>query len=809
MVKLPSYEDLLQKIGQLEKQLSEVITDRKSIPENIDPHLFYKISEYSKNAIALFETKDNANSFTIKYFNIKAQEIENVDREKITGTNLVDSFPSMVNSGFLEALRRVFHSGISEEFPSTIIQQGKIIEWKQNFIYKLSDNELVCIFIDELDKKNKESELKLSKEILNFAMKAANYYPFEIYLDSNKITTNHELYASLGYSDKEIQTLLEKTGSLIHPEDYDYFKKYFQSAIKKENLEFKSEFRIKSQNGSWEWFTAQGKNIEWDHNKKPLRIVGLLKNIQEEKAIISKIQESEENFSQLADNINDAFWLRSIDHKVIYANPSCFNIVGKNFNAVFENFSAYKEWIHPEDRERIVKQREKNSKKPEKVHYYEHRIIKPDGKVRWLWIRTFPVFNSNGELYRRAGIASDITEQKKLLSDLLIAKEKAEESDKLKSAFLANMSHEIRTPMNGILGFAELLKDEYLSEKDRTKYLNIINNNSKQLLCLINDIIDIAKIEAGQIQINKTFAEINPFLEDVYQLFIEEQKRLKKQNINFNLNISATNNNIIFTDITRLHQIFSNLLSNAFKFTESGSIQFGYKIIHKNGSDYYQFFVSDTGIGIDETMQEFIFDRFVQAQTNNFRNQQGTGLGLAISKGLITLLNGKIWIESTPVNSSEGISGSTTFYFTIPVNNTAVSKTDIKSNIKIDINTMKNVSILVVEDDEDSLELLCRLLLKFGANPIVARTGEDAIKIIKSNNKIKIVLMDIRLPDMDGFETTKEIKKLNPDLPVIAQTAYAMYNDKEVCLQNGCDDYISKPINKDVLFHKINQYIYN
>lgn len=810
MKKHPSYEDLQEKIKQLEKDLSDLYAKRASIPLTIDPVLFYKISEYAKISIVIFESTNQGISFSIKYFNKNAEETEKVKREKVIGKNPLEIFPHISKSGFYDALKRVFETNISEEFPSTIIIPGNVVEWKHNYIYKLSDTEIVSIYIDETDKKNKEFELKLYQEKLQMAMEAANYYPFEINLTTNKITTNYDLYASLGYSDLEIEKLLQHTGSLIHKDDHSDFNKIFDSSTKKEFLHFKIEFRIQAKNGNWIWFMATGKNLDWNTNKLPIHVVGLLKNIQVDKEILIKLQESKENFSQLADNINDAFWLRSVDHKVVYANPACFKIVGSNFKLVFEDFKVYKTWIHPDDCERIIQQREKNLNNPDKNHYYEHRILTSDGEIRWLWIRTFPVYNTEGKLYRRAGIASDITEQKKLLSDLLISKQKAEESDKLKSAFLANMSHEIRTPMNGILGFAELLQDNNLSTEEKSEYLKIIDVNGKQLLNLINDIIDVAKIESSQTIIHKTATQLNPILKEIYQIFIEQQKRYKKQDIQFHLKIPSNTDPSIYTDIARLQQILNNLLSNAFKFTEYGSIDFGYEIINTLESNYFQFFVSDTGIGIDQTMRDFIFERFGQIQTSKFKNIQGTGLGLAISKGLIKLLDGKIWFDSVPENNKEGVKGYTKFYFTIPIktidNQHDRDKLHLKS--KHDMKTLENIDILVVEDDEYNLEFLRQLLLKYGANVVAARSGEEAVEVVKSNVHIHVVLMDIRLPNMNGFETTQIIKKLKPELPIIAQTAYAMYNDKEICLENGCDDYISKPLDKAILFQKINQYIY-
>lgn len=213
--------------------------------------------------------------------------------------------------------------------------------------------------------------------------------------------------------------------------------------------------------------------------------------------------------------------------------------------------------------------------------------------------------------------------------------------------------------------------------------------------------------------------------------------------------------------------------------------------------------MADTGIGISDAMKSVIFERFGQVQTSNFINKHGTGLGLAISKGLVELLGGKIWFESTPEKGS-------IFYFTVPIrsNSTNGENKSIQKSKKM-IEKWKDLEILVVEDDADNLEFIKRLLAKHGAKVFVAKTGVDAVNTIINNDTIKIVLMDIRLPDIDGFEASQRIKALKPELPIIAQTAYAMYNDREMCLENGCDDYISKPLDKVVLFEKINNYIYN
>ncbi len=664
MGKLPSYEDLQKRIAYLEKELSVLRPEQSKNPFNINQSFFFEISEYSKNAVALFETKDKGKSFIFKYFNKKAEEIEKVKREKIIGKNLVESFPSVLNSGFIEALQRVFRLNTPEEFPAIVFSSGKIVEWRHNYIYKLSDNELVSIYTDETENKIKEKELKEQQEKFISLAALLPEVIYETDIHGNLTFVNLKAFETFGYTPEDIEKGLNVV-QILAPEEIDRARENFEKVLVAGNIAGE-EYIALTKSGKRFPILVYSNVIKDGETIKGLR--GIVVNISDLKKAQEQHRTSEENFRQLSENINDAFWLRSLDNKIIYANPACYKIAGENFKDVFEDFNAYKKWIHPDDKERIIKQRENNLKNQNKNHFYEHRIIHPNGEVRWLWIRTFPVFNEKGKLFRRAGISSDITEQKKLMSELFLAKEKAEEGDRLKSAFLANMSHEIRTPMNGILGFAELLKGDYITKKEKSDYLKIIDINGKQLLNLINDILDVAKIESNQLTINKELTEINPLLKEIYHLFIEEQKRLKKQEIKFVLKIPDNENNMIFTDTARLQQILYNLLNNAFKFTDSGSVNFGYKIIN-NGSKYYQFFVSDTGIGITKSMKENIFERFGKALPEKYKNQSGIGLGLAISKGLIELLNGKMSLESTPENILEDVPGGSTFYFTIPINN--------------------------------------------------------------------------------------------------------------------------------------------
>ncbi len=393
--------------------------------------------------------------------------------------------------------------------------------------------------------------------------------------------------------------------------------------------------------------------------------------------------------------------------------------------------------------------------------------------------------------------ASISLHRKQLENELIRAKEKAEESDRLKSAFLANMSHEIRTPMNGIVGMTQLLAIPDISNENRIEYVELINKNSETLLNLIDDIVDVSKIEAGQMKIIRKSFRLNSLLDQLYALFKSSPVYISKPNLNLVAVRSLPDNLNIFTDPDRIRQIYINLLGNAIKFTECGSVEFGYQLKDK----VLECYVKDTGIGISKEKQKLVFDRFTQADDSLTRKFGGSGLGLAISRGLIELLGGHIWM------TSELHKGST-FYFTVPY-----IPTFDDDNLLKPIEETQTVfdwsdrSFLIVEDDKVSFKFLEGVFRKTGATILHAENGLRAIEYCRTKPEIDIVLMDIQLPEMSGLDATRIIQSLRKNLPIIAQTANAMSEDKERCLEVGCVDYVSKPINIGVLFSKIDKYL--
>lgn len=389
-------------------------------------------------------------------------------------------------------------------------------------------------------------------------------------------------------------------------------------------------------------------------------------------------------------------------------------------------------------------------------------------------------------------------ERKKANQQLKQAKEKAEEADKLKTAFLANMSHDLRTPMNSIIGFSELLKDTN-SDVEKLEYVNTIIRNGEMLLALLNDIVDLSKIEAGQIKVQPRVVDLSEVMSNIYANYKEKRDSTKGyEKLDLELKISLGENAIYNVDDARIYQIMGNLLDNALKFTKEGSIEFG---CEKEG-DKIRFNVKDTGVGIPEEKQEEIFTRFGQLKETLDDNPKGTGLGLAICKNLVHLLGGEL-----KVKSEEG-KGSV-FYFDLELENAdyEIVKEDVESPVKKEDKNWASKTILVVEDIDSNLKMIQIALQKTKVNILAANTGEKAIEICKNMKDIDLVLMDLRLPGISGLETTKEIRQIHKTLPIIAQTALCMGDERKLSLDAGCDDYLAKPVKPDKLIDTISKYL--
>ncbi len=578
---------------------------------------------------------------------------------------------------------------------------------------------------------------------------------------------------------------------LIHPDDQKKVWNLIQDALKI-NQSYKLSYRILTKDKKEKWVSEQGIGI-YSSEGNLIALEGLITDITQRKRAELEIRKLSRSIEQSPTIVIITDLLGNIE----YVNPKFYQITGYSAKEVIgKNPKILKSGKTPQT---VYKSLWKTVTAG-KEWYGEFQNRKKSGELYWESANIFPLKNEFGEITHFIGMKEDVTIRKNMEEDLINAKEKAEESDKLKSSFLANMSHEIRTPMNAIIGFSQLLSDLEVSKEERSHYISLIQSSGNDLLGLIDDIIDISKIEAGQLKIFKSQYFVDNILKELYDSFSELVKTKKnKNNLKFIYNQPETSQQIvIYSDIDRFKQIIRNLISNAIKFTDKGSVEFGFNVDYNQSYSNLLFYVKDTGIGIAEDKQDIIFDSFRQASISNTKIYGGTGLGLAITKKLVELLGGKIWVNSIPEQGS-------TFYFTLPYQPVFISSDEnlngaiVKRAKKL---ILENKTLLVVEDDDQSYFFLQSILKKTRAKIVRAVDGQEAVDFCINQN-FDLILMDIRLPKMDGYVATKKIKAFFPNMKIIAQTAFAMVGEKERCIEAGCDDYISKPISIAELFDTI------
>jgi PAS domain S-box-containing protein len=427
----------------------------------------------------------------------------------------------------------------------------------------------------------------------------------------------------------------------------------------------------------------------------------------------------------------------------------------------------------------------------------EYEIVRPDGLSFDGEVSSGAIYSGDGKPESMVLIVKNITERKDAERKLLEAKDKAEESDKLKTAFLSNMSHEIRTPMNAIVGFSDLLSDENLTHEERRDFVAQINQGADDLMRLIDDIIDIAKIEAGQVNMHIAECFVRDLYKELHLMFLQNLKRTGKEHVDLKIQWNWPLSDLaLYTDPFRLKQILVNLLSNAVKFTDEGEILLGIEE-HPGG---VRFYVTDSGIGIREEKQNVIFDRFMQGHETKTKLYGGTGLGLAISKNLTEILGGEIGVQSR-------VGEGSTFWFILPRNEVPLKhEAALKAPIS-NIRSWEDKKLLIAEDDQSNYYFLYEALRDTGVHILWAKDGQEALDVFHKNPDLNAVLMDIQMPFLNGYECTRLIKKERPGLPVIAQTAYAMSGEREISREAGCDDYLSKPIKVNELLNTLSRYI--
>ncbi|NTW23664.1 MAG: response regulator [Lentimicrobium sp.] len=537
------------------------------------------------------------------------------------------------------------------------------------------------------------------------------------------------------------------------------------------------EIRLKRKDGSLVDLYSSHSVLESGQGEKELYCIDI--DITDRIRVENDLLNSELKYRNLVENSFIGIYQSTLQGELLFVNEAFVRLLGYESPDELALIPAEKIYSIPNDRKVLLQSITKNNS----ISGFETVLVTKNGQKKHV------IINASLEFDRIAGMVLDITERKTVENELIKAKEKAEESDRLKSSFLANLSHEVRTPMNGIVGFAELLLEDEIDVDSKRLYVETITQNSYQLLKIISDIIEISKIETEQLTINNHEFSLNSMIGELERLYAE---RAFDKSLNFSFSDICDGENLsLVSDEAKIRLILSHLLDNAIKFTETGSIRASCKKSEK----YLDFYIEDTGCGVPKAFEELIFEPFRQADDSYNRNHGGNGLGLSIARAYVELLGGNIWLES---NTSSGA----VFAFRLPMRFKPDESLAALNSDSIE-SAYSGFTFLIAEDEITNFVYLKKLLIHSGAIILHASNGKEAIDIVSDNPAVDLIFMDIKMPVIDGIEATRHIKKSHPSLPIIATTAYAMTGDRELCLASGCDGYVSKPIRKNELYRII------
>ena len=720
------------------------------------------------------------------------------EQEEMLGKSYLEFLPGPdIRSRTVQMFRDLQKTGNVPPQEITIItKEGKHIQAKQNVAILKNDSGAITHFIavihEIIKHKHVEEALQQERDKAQTYLDLAGIMFVAINKEGEVTLINKKGCKILGYNDKDI--IGKNWFDNFIPEKLRDVVKHVSKKLLAGELEQAeySENPVLIRNG-------EERIIAW-HNTilrdKSGNIIGHLssgEDITDHKKAEELLRKNEALYRGLYINAPLGVCTFKKDGKILDANQEFADILGSPSLELTKSINVMQLTLLIEAG--IVDDFEKCFKTGKKISFTRYYTSKL-GKRTYLRYHLAPIFDRKNNVILVHALFEDCTQRKKLEEELIKTRKKAEESDLLKSAFLANMSHEIRTPINGIIGFSSLLKKPNLPVEKTEQYINMINKNSKRLLTIIDDVIDISKIEADQIKIEPEKCYLNDLMYKLCDNYKSEIKSKRKNDVKISVDLAFDDEeSYINIDESRLLQILSNLINNALKFTEKGNIEMGYLLENKNTLKFY---VKDTGIGISKDKQEIIFERFRQAEIDHIKLYGGTGLGLTICKRLVELMGGEIRVESEEGKGSA-------FYFTLPYQ--PVKKAEAKNPPESLNYNLEGKKILIVEDELSSLQLLEAIIADLKIQKIHAENGQKAVEICKEDPDIDLVLMNIEMPVMNGYEATREIKKIREDLPVIAQSAHALTGDKQKCIQAGCDDYISKPIDIDILITMMHKYL--
>lgn len=691
-------------------------------------------------------------------------------------------------------IAKVFQLQKQKEEDILLLKETKQVWWNMLLIPEIdpvSQQQSVLILLKNINRfKLIEEKLTESEQRYEMAIEAADLGIWDYLVSTGKTFYSRRWKSILGYYPDELPDTIDIWEDLLHPEDKERMIRFTNNFIKSDLRVYEAEFRMKHKNGFYVWIKSRATMLR-DEAGKAIRMFGTHRDISEEKKAESEFKKLHQAILQSPISVI----ITDIQGYIEFFNPAFCRITGWNDQEIIgKKPSILQSGFHPANYfEKLWKTISSGNE-----WQGELKNRKKNGEFYWELANISPIRNSYGTITHYVKISENITYLKKIERDLKKAKQDADLANNYKNHFLANMSHEIRTPINTIIGFSELMKNENLSFQKRNKYSDIIEENSQALLRLIDDIIDLAKIEANELKIKKEACALGDLFAELELTYTNFLKRKEKRDLKLYFHVpQEAHHNVIFTDPYRLKQILNNLFLNSLKYTESGHIEIGYSILNENT---LRFFVSDTGMGIPEPRLKNIFNRFNYSEEPVISGSPGTGLGLSICKNLALLLGGDISVKSVQDQGS-------VFYLSLPYDKIKIPM--VRSVVKTPSPARYDFSkftIMIAEDTPYNYEYLFSILEKTGANVLWAKDGIDVLKIYNST-KIDLILMDIQLPEINGYEATSQIRQTDQSIPIIAQTAYAMAEDRKKCLDAGCNDVLVKPIRMDEVLTTVSRYL--
>jgi hypothetical protein len=746
-----------------------------------------KISEIAYQAIVLENVSDAVISadtnFILKSWNDAAERTYGWKESEVLGKSysevLMPVYPEQTRDEVVEIFKskgrlvlEVIHHHKDGSVLNILTSVSQILDKNGTNIGTVALNR------DITKEKVSENQIHQLTTRLELAVKAIELGIWEWDLKANQLTWNDEFISMYGIQEQAPHEPLSIFEKYLYPEDLveirSGLKKLMETGEK-----FIIEHHIANPEKGKRTVISKAVNIT-DKTGKTLKVIGVSYDVTIRRLMEAQLKESEERYRTLIESSNDLVWITDVNGCFIFYNQHVEEVTGYVFDQYLGK--SYESLI-PEINKKFISEEYRKVLTGEKIQM-ETDVIFAGGVEHTLWINMAPIYEGD-RVVSVATFARDVSDYRLAMEELKLALNKAKESDGLKSAFLATMSHELRTPLNAIIGFSSLLSSD-MDQDEFQKFAEIIGDSGQHLLTMVEEIFDVTLIESGEIILNKENFELLPVVEDI-KAFCQAQKViLKREHLEIDFQFQSDPSQIvIYNDKKRFQQVCQNLIKNALKFTEIGSVIYGFKEVTIGDKPFLQFYVSDTGIGIPEEKQEMIFEAFRQVDDTHTRKYDGVGLGLSVAKKLTDLMGGTLHMETE-------LGVGSTFSFALPnfkSDELQVIPTGPKKQISFNGKT-----VLVVEDDIDSYHFLELVLLKHNATPVWAHNGKEAVNYCHENKLPWLVLMDLNMPVMNGLEATEKLKNAFPNLPIIAQTAYTIGDDINRAMKAGCNDVISKPI---------------